>query len=73
MKKSITKRVRITKTGKIMRRRMAQGHFRAGKTGDVIRKKRGPLKVSESDVSKIKSYAGRLGGVGKKGTRKSAK
>jgi len=49
---------------------MAQGHFRAGKTGDAIRKKRVPLKVSESNTIKIRSYAMRLGGVGKKGTRK---
>ena len=69
MKKSISKRIRITRTGKIMRRRMGQGHFRAGKTGTSIQRKRGHLGVHGSDVGQIKRYGGRLGGVGKYNSR----
>lgn len=39
-RKSVTKRIRITKTGKFMRRKMAQDHFRAKKTGKQIQQKR---------------------------------
>lgn len=62
MKKSVTKRVKTTKSGKSVRRRMAQGHFRAGKTGSAIRKKRTPKKVSSVDSKNLKAYAVRLGG-----------
>lgn len=65
MRKSITKRIRITKNGKIVRRKMAQGHFRAGKTGKSIRNKRGPAKVHSADTKKFRQYAKRLGGVGR--------
>ena len=40
MKKSVTKRIRITKTGKLIRRKMAQDHFRAKKSGKQIQNKR---------------------------------
>ncbi len=40
MKDSISNRIRITKTGKVLRRAMAQGHFLAKKsTGSVKRRK----------------------------------
>ncbi|OGE82867.1 MAG: hypothetical protein A3B23_00735 [Candidatus Colwellbacteria bacterium RIFCSPLOWO2_01_FULL_48_10] len=63
MRKSITKRIRITRTGKIMKRKMAQGHFRAGKTGKAIRNKRGPRQVHKSDSKSLKSYMTRMGGA----------
>jgi len=40
MNKSITKRIRITKTGKIVRRSMGIGHFRTRTTQKNIRNKR---------------------------------
>lgn len=40
MSKSITKRIKFTKNKKIVRRSMAQGHFRTRTTQRVIRNKR---------------------------------
>ena len=58
-KKSVVKRIRITKTGKLIRRRMAQDHFRARKSGKEIRRKRDALRVSESDKRRIVQYLSR--------------
>jgi len=58
MKKAVSKRFRITKTGKVMRRKMAQGHFRANKSGGAIQRKRGSLSMSGSDRRKIRKYFG---------------
>lgn len=40
MKKSISNRIKITKTGKILRRAMAQGHFLAKKRSVQIKRKK---------------------------------
>jgi len=40
MRKSISKRFKITKTGKILRRAMAQSHFLAKKSGIQIKRKK---------------------------------
>lgn len=56
MKKAISKRIRITKNGKVMRRKMAQGHFRANKSRKSIRGKRGSLTVHSSEDKRIKAY-----------------
>ncbi|MBI4992366.1 MAG: 50S ribosomal protein L35 [Candidatus Harrisonbacteria bacterium] len=50
MNKSLRKRFKITGTGKIMRRKMAQDHFRAKKTGKQIRGKRKGLSLSKVDA-----------------------
>lgn len=50
MKKTVAKRIKITKTGKLMRRKMAQCHFRANKTGQAIRGKRGTMEIHASDL-----------------------
>ena len=39
--KSITKRIRITKTGKALRRPMGVNHFKTRKNAKAIQKKRG--------------------------------
>jgi len=39
-RKAITKRFKITKTGKILRRQSGLNHYRAKKTGQYKRKKR---------------------------------
>ncbi len=41
MKKSISKRVRITKSGKILRRAMSLGHSRANKSTAQMKRKKG--------------------------------
>ena len=53
-RKSITKRFKITKTGKILRRLSGLDHYRAKKSGKRIRKSRKWVEVSKSEVKKIK-------------------
>ncbi|MBI1838759.1 MAG: 50S ribosomal protein L35 [Candidatus Colwellbacteria bacterium] len=55
-RKSVAKRIRITSTGKLMRRRMAQDHFRAGKAGRSIRRKRLSLKIKKADYRNITKH-----------------
>ncbi len=40
MKKSMSSRIKITKNGKVLRRKMGTGHFRTRKSSSVIRSKR---------------------------------
>jgi len=53
-RKSISKRFKITKTGKVMRRATGQDHFRAKKSGQRIRKGRKWIKIEGSLAKKIK-------------------
>jgi large subunit ribosomal protein L35 len=53
-RKSITKRFKITKTGKILRRITGQNHFRAKKSGKVKRKKRKWIPLSKPEAKKIR-------------------
>ncbi len=53
-RKSITKRFKITKNGKIMRRITGQNHFRAKKSGQAKRKRRKWILVSKPEAKKIK-------------------
>ena len=54
MRKSIKKRFKITKTGKILRRPTGQDHFRAKKSGKRKRMSRKWIKVSKTEVKKIR-------------------
>lgn len=53
-RKSILKRFKITKNGKILRRHTGVDHSLAKKSGKRIRKGRKWVKVSESEIKKIK-------------------
>ncbi len=53
-RKSILKRFKITKNGKILRRATGQNHYRSKKTGEKIRKTRGWILVSKSEAKQIK-------------------
>lgn len=53
-RKSISKRFKITKTGKILRRATGLDHYRAKKTGKKIRESRKLVRVSKSEAKKIK-------------------
>lgn len=53
-RKSITKRFKITKTGKILRRHTGLDHYRAKKSGKKIRQKRKLVEVSKVETKKIK-------------------
>jgi large subunit ribosomal protein L35 len=53
-RKSITKRFKITKTGKILRRPSGLNHYRAKKSGKAVRSGRKWVSVSKNEVKKIK-------------------
>jgi large subunit ribosomal protein L35 len=53
-RKSITKRFKITKTGKLLRRPSGLDHYRAKKSGKRIRKSRKWVEVSKFEAKKIK-------------------
>jgi len=53
-RKSIKKRFKITKTGKVLKRTVGQSHFNAKKTGKQRRKSRKWVKISNVDAKKIK-------------------
>jgi len=53
-RKSIAKRFRITKSGKILRRPSGLDHYRAKKTGKRVRQSRKWVEVSKSEAKKIK-------------------
>ncbi len=53
-RKSIIKRFKITKTGKILRRASGLDHYRAKKSGKKIRESRKWIMVSKGEAKKIK-------------------
>ena len=53
-RKSISKRFKITKTGKVLRRAVGQDHNRAKKSAKLIRKKRKWVQVSIPESKNIK-------------------
>jgi large subunit ribosomal protein L35 len=55
-KKSILKRFKITKTGKILRRVTGQDHYRAKKSGKEIREKKKWVPLSKSEAKIIKKF-----------------
>jgi ribosomal protein L35 len=56
MQKSFKKRFRVTKKGKMMRRKMAQDHFRAKKSGKQIRGNRKSLPLGSADAKVFRKY-----------------
>ncbi|MEK7664641.1 MAG: 50S ribosomal protein L35 [Patescibacteria group bacterium] len=55
-KKSLLKRFKITKKGKILRRSSGQNHYRAKKTGEKKRKGRKWIPLAKSEIKKVKRY-----------------
>lgn len=53
-RKSFTKRFKITKNNKLLRRKTGLNHFRAKKSGESIRASRKLKKVSKSEIRRIK-------------------
>ncbi len=53
-RKSILKRFKITKTGKVLRRAVGLDHYRAKKPGKKIRQIRKWVEVSKWEAKKIK-------------------
>ncbi|MDD5341635.1 MAG: 50S ribosomal protein L35 [Patescibacteria group bacterium] len=52
--KSIVKRFRITRTGKIMKKKAGQGHFNARESGNITRLKRRSTTMAKPFVRSIK-------------------
>ena len=52
--KTISKRVKVTKTGKIMKRKAGQDHFNSRESGNTTRNKRRDISVSTSYDRNIK-------------------
>lgn len=55
-KKALTKRFKITKSGKILRRLSGQDHYRAKKSGKKRRKARKWIPLAKSEVRRIKKF-----------------
>lgn len=53
-RKSIKKRFKITKNGKVLRRAVGQDHFRAKKSGKQTRKTRKWVKLSDPLAKRVK-------------------
>lgn len=53
--KSIRKRIRITKTGKLIRRKTGQNHFNAKESRRSQRRKRVPLLLSKTMLRQLGS------------------
>lgn len=53
-RKSASKRFKITKQGKILRKKTGQDHFNAKETGNKTRKKRNMSAVSKADKRHVK-------------------
>ncbi|MDD5433669.1 MAG: 50S ribosomal protein L35 [Candidatus Pacebacteria bacterium] len=53
-RKALTKRFKITKTGKVLRKSGGQNHYRAKKTGKQIRQTRNWIALSPSIIKRIK-------------------
>ena len=52
--KATVKRFRVTKTGKVMKRKAGQGHFNSGERGKTTRQKRRDIPMSEVQTRTIK-------------------
>ncbi len=55
-KKAVAKRIKITKSGKLIRRRPKQCHFKAKESGKQRRQRRSSLYISKADTKKIMKY-----------------
>jgi len=53
-RKSVLKRFKITRTGKILRRRTGLDHYRAKKSGKKVRAGRKWVEVSKNEIKNIK-------------------
>lgn len=53
-KKALLKRFKTTRSGKVLRRVGGQNHYRAKKSGNLIRKKRKMVVVNKSTAKKLR-------------------
>ncbi len=55
-RKSVTKRFKVTKTGKVLRRPVGQDHYLAKKSSKKRRRNRKWVEVSKWEAKKIKNF-----------------
>ena len=53
--KALSKRIKITKTGKAIKRKAGQDHFNSRESGKTKRNKRSDLKVSDTHKKALKT------------------
>lgn len=53
--KTVAKRIKITASGKLIKRKAGQDHFNSRESGNVTRNKRSDLAVSKRYVRNLKS------------------
>lgn len=53
-RKSIAKRIKITKRGKVLKKKAGQDHFNARESGKIRRNKRRLTKVSKAYIKNLK-------------------
>ena len=58
IKKSLLKRFKITKNGKVFRRHTGQDHLGSKKSGDRLRHRKGWVPLSKSDYKRVKKVLG---------------
>ena len=56
--KSVSKRFRVTKTGKLIKRKNGQAHFNARETGNTKRNKRSDMQLNPAMSKLVKSQLG---------------
>ncbi|MBU1176958.1 MAG: 50S ribosomal protein L35 [Patescibacteria group bacterium] len=52
--KALSKRIKVTGSGKILKRALHQSHFNAKESGNKTRRKRKTSEMSSVDIKKIK-------------------
>ena len=55
--KATAKRIRVTKTGKVLKRRGGQDHFNSRDAGKIVRKKRRDTELSKAFTKTVKELA----------------
>lgn len=58
--KTVSKRIKITATGKLLKRKAGQDHYNSRESGNVTRSKRSDLLVSKRYTRNIKSIIGNI-------------
>lgn len=54
--KAVSKRVRVTKTGKVMKKTAGRDHFNSRESGKITRNKRRPGQLAKAKVKNVKRF-----------------
>ncbi len=53
-KKTLVKKIKVSNSGKVLRRKTGQNHFNAKDTGSETRAKRGDVRLTKGDEKNVK-------------------